>query len=91
MDGQYYCITEEENKNHLLARSQWLTPIILDTQEQRARGSRFETSSGKQFLRPYLEKTHHKKEAGGVAQGVGLSSSPSTTKKNQLLYQIGPT
>jgi hypothetical protein len=22
-------------------------------------------------VRPYLEKTHHKKRAGGVAQGVG--------------------
>jgi hypothetical protein len=28
---------------------------------QRSGGSRFEISLGKQFERPYLEKTHHKK------------------------------
>jgi hypothetical protein len=31
---------------------------------------------------PHLKKTYHKKGgAGGVAQGVGLSSNPSTEKK----------
>jgi hypothetical protein len=34
-------------------------PVILATQE--TGGSRFEASLGKQFARPYLEKTHHKK------------------------------
>jgi hypothetical protein len=28
---------------------------------------RFEASLGKQFARPYLEKTHHKNRAGSVA------------------------
>jgi hypothetical protein len=27
----------------------------------------FKTSPSKQFVRPYLEKTHHKKGTGGVA------------------------
>jgi hypothetical protein len=31
---------------------------------QRSGGSRFEASLGKQFERPYLEKTHHKKKEG---------------------------
>jgi hypothetical protein len=34
-------------------------------------------------MKPYLKKTHHKKRAGGVAQGVGPSSSPSTDKKKK--------
>jgi hypothetical protein len=34
-------------------------------------------------VRPYLEKTLHKNWAGGVPQGVGLSSSPSTAKKKK--------
>jgi hypothetical protein len=35
------------------ARWPWLTPVIL--------GSWFKASPGKQFVRPYLEKAHHKK------------------------------
>jgi hypothetical protein len=38
---------------------------------QRSGGWQFEASLGKKFKRPYLERTHHKKRAGGVAQGVG--------------------
>jgi hypothetical protein len=34
---------------------------MLTTQEQRSGGSQFEVGSGKQFKRPHLEKTHHKK------------------------------
>jgi hypothetical protein len=37
---------------------------------QRSGGSRFEASLGKQFARPYLENTHHKKKVGRVAQAV---------------------
>jgi hypothetical protein len=37
--------------------------------DQEDRG--LEASPGKQFSRPYLRKTLHKKRAGGVAQGVG--------------------
>jgi hypothetical protein len=36
---------------------------------------------GKQFSRPYLEKTLHKNRAGGVAQGEGPEFSPSTKKR----------
>jgi hypothetical protein len=33
-------------------------------------------------LRPYLEKTHHKKRAGGVTQGVGSEfKTPVLPKK----------
>jgi hypothetical protein len=36
-------------------------PIILDTQEAEIRRSWFEASLGTKFVRPYLEKTLHKK------------------------------
>jgi hypothetical protein len=54
------------------ARYWWHTPVILATQEAEIR--RLEVRS--QFGRPYLKKTHHKKWAGGVAQGVGPEFKP---------------
>jgi hypothetical protein len=36
-------------------------PIILATQEEEIRRSRFKASPSKYFTRPYLEKTYHKK------------------------------
>jgi hypothetical protein len=35
---------------------------------QRLGGSWFKARPGKYFKRPYLEKTHHKKRAGGVVK-----------------------
>jgi hypothetical protein len=58
-------------------------PVILATQEERSGGSRFEASPGKQVSRLYLKKTHHKKRAGGVAQGVGPEFKPSIKKKKK--------
>jgi hypothetical protein len=40
---------------------------------------------GKYFKRPYLKKTHHKKRAGGVNQGVGSEFKSSTKKKEIFL------
>jgi hypothetical protein len=34
-------------------------------------------------MRPYLTKTHHKKRAVGVAEGVGLELNPNTLKKKK--------
>jgi hypothetical protein len=38
-------------------------------------------------MRPYLEKTLHKKRAGEVAQGEALGSNRSATKKQNNLSQ----
>jgi hypothetical protein len=35
------------NKNKLLAGHQWLTPVILATQEERSGGSQFKARPGK--------------------------------------------
>jgi hypothetical protein len=49
-------------------------PIVLATQETEIRRQR---SGGSWFeARPYLRKTHQKKRAGGVAQGVGPEFKP---------------
>jgi hypothetical protein len=34
-------------------------------------------------VRPYLQKAHHKKSAGGVAQGEGLEFKPQYCKKRE--------
>jgi hypothetical protein len=49
-------------KLRLQARSHWLTPVIQLLRRQRSGGSQFDVSLGKQFMRPYLENTHHKKK-----------------------------
>jgi hypothetical protein len=49
-------------------------PVIPATQEAEIR--RLEGSLSKCFTRPYLEKTHHKKRARGVAQGVSPEFKP---------------
>jgi hypothetical protein len=43
-----------------------------------------QSSPGKQFKRPYLEKTHHKNRAGGVAQGEGPEFKPQYHKKKKF-------
>jgi hypothetical protein len=35
-------------------------------------------------MRPYLKKTHHKKRAGGVAQGVGPEFKPQCHKRKRV-------
>jgi hypothetical protein len=42
----------------------------------------FEVNLGKEFTKPYLEKTHHKKGVVEWLKIQALSSSPSTIKKN---------
>jgi hypothetical protein len=43
------------------AKRWWLTPVILATQETEIRRITVQSQTQKQFTRPYLEKTHHKK------------------------------
>jgi hypothetical protein len=37
-------------------------------------------------MRPYLEKTHHKKRAGGVAQSVGPEFKSQNCKKKKKVW-----
>jgi hypothetical protein len=63
-------------KTHIFVRCWWLTTVILANQGAEIRGYRFKAILGKWFERPYLKKTHHKKRAGGVAQGMGPEFKP---------------
>jgi hypothetical protein len=48
----------------------------------------FKTSPGKEFARPYLEKTLQKKRAGGVAQGVGPEVKSQQSKINNERHRL---
>jgi hypothetical protein len=66
-------------------RCQWLTPVILATQEAEIRRIMIQ-SQPRQIVRETLSRKNSshkkkKKRAGGVAQGLALSSNPSTKKK----------
>jgi hypothetical protein len=43
----------------------------------------FKVRLGKEFVRPYLKKTLHKKRAGGVAQGIGSEFKLQYKKKTK--------
>jgi hypothetical protein len=40
------------------------------------------------FMRPYLKKKHHKKRAGGVAQGVGPEFKPQYCIKKKKNWDV---
>jgi hypothetical protein len=69
-------------KKSIPAGRQWLTPVILATQEAEIRRTKVLSSPGKKFERPYLEKTDHKKGWWSDSR-CRLISSPSATKKKK--------
>jgi hypothetical protein len=67
------------------AEHPWLMPVILATQEaEKSGGSRFKVSPDKQCVRPYLEKTHHKKGLVEWLKVEALSSNSSTARKKKF-------
>jgi hypothetical protein len=78
-------MTKNECENWVSNRCQWLTSIIVATQEAEIR--RIAVQSQPQIVRETLpQKTHHKKRAGRVAQCVGseFKSQYHKKKKHQL-------
>jgi hypothetical protein len=59
-----------------------LTSVILATQEARSGGSQFETSPGKQLVRPYLKKSFTKIGLVEWLKVKALNSSYSTANNN---------
>jgi hypothetical protein len=53
-----------------LARCQWLTPVILATQEAEIRRMHFEASPRQIVRETVTQKNPSQKRVGGVAQGV---------------------
>jgi hypothetical protein len=59
------------------------------TQEAERSGRlRFKASLGKQFTKPYLENTYHKKKTDGIPQGVGPEFKPQDCKTNLKKREI---
>jgi hypothetical protein len=69
-------------RNRKLARCWRLTPIIA-TQEAEIRRIAVQSQPWQIVHETLSWKTHHKKRAGGVAQGVGPEFTSTTKKKKK--------
>jgi hypothetical protein len=69
-----------------VTRHWWLTPVIPATQEDRGSKPAQANSSPD----PILEKTHHEKRPGGVAQSEGPEFKPQCCQKKKNCYLILP-
>jgi hypothetical protein len=70
------------------AECQWLMPVILATQEAEIRRIEGESQPGQIVHKTLSRKKQSQKWAGGVTQGVGLSSSLSTAKKKKTVRSL---
>jgi hypothetical protein len=68
-------------KTHRIAGHQWLTPIILATQEAEIRRITVQNHPGQIVQETLSQKKPSQKRAGGVAQGEGPESKPQYCKK----------
>jgi hypothetical protein len=57
-------------------------PVILATQEQRSGGLQFKANPGKQFMRPYLEKTLSQKI--GLVEWLKVKALNSSPRLQQI-------
>jgi hypothetical protein len=67
----------------LYASHQWLTPVILATQEAEIKRIKVQSQSRQRVHETYLEKTHHKKGLVEWLKVKTLSSSPNTTHRQK--------
>jgi hypothetical protein len=56
---------------------------ILATQEAEIRGITVQSQPGQTVHKTLSQKNHHKKRAGGVAQGIGPEIKPQYNKTKQ--------
>jgi hypothetical protein len=70
-------------KTQHFARRQWLTPIILATQEADIRSITVQSQPEQIVCENLSWKTLHKNRAGGVVQVKALSLSPNISKKEK--------
>jgi hypothetical protein len=65
------------------ARCQWLTPIILTTQEEEIRKITVQSQPWQIVLKTLSKKKPVTKRGSGMAQGVGLEFKPQYCKKKK--------
>jgi hypothetical protein len=70
-----------QNQNYLQAKCQWLTPIILATQEAERRRIMIRSQPGQIVLQDPIWKKLFKKRVVEWLKVKSLSSSPSTPSK----------
>jgi hypothetical protein len=84
------------SKKLFTARHQWLTPIILTTQETEIRKISFQNQPRQIVQETLYQKNTSQKRASGVAQGVGpefkLQHQKKKKKKKEFqktIYHLG--
>jgi hypothetical protein len=65
-------------------------PVIPATQEAEIRRITVRRQPRQIVHETLSKKTHHKKRAGGVAQGGGLEFKPKYCKKENTQHKTGP-
>jgi hypothetical protein len=70
------------------ARSRWLTPVILATQEAEIRRIAVRSQPGQIVSETLSRKDLSQKRAGGVAQGVGPAFKPQYCKQNKQTKKL---
>jgi hypothetical protein len=70
------------------ARHQWLTRVILATQEAEIRRIEVQSQPRQTDNKTLSQKNHHKKRAGGVAEGVGPEFKTPVQKKKKILTKL---
>jgi hypothetical protein len=75
--------TKTRTELELGARCWWLTSVILATQEAEIRKLVVQGQPRQIVLETLSQKTHHKKKAGGMAEGVDPEFKPQYCKKKR--------
>jgi hypothetical protein len=70
-------------RNLSVVRHQWLTPVILATQEAEIRRTAAQNQHGQIVCGTLSRKNPSQKRAGGVAQGVSPEFKPQYRKTNK--------
>jgi hypothetical protein len=75
-------------KKSFLAGCQWLTPVILATQERDISRIAVQSQPEQIVHETLSQKTLHKNWAGGVAQGEGSEIKPQYHEKKKIIFII---